>query len=324
MIGQRKELLKKWEPVDRVVISYTVLTSLLVILQWEMIQYAPRILALKIVIFGVLCALPARGAVWEFSSAGEGVLLSNFRRFASLLRYAYPLVLVLVFFEEVEYTVNALYPGQPYWFEAVLIRAERAIFGGLPVLQLSVWTHPLLNEFMFAAYFSYFIILIGGVTITWFRLRKAQEAFRRGEISREEESFQGRGFSLAITGMSLAYFSTFLFFPLLPARGPWEHPVLMEGLPSLDGYLFAYLIAVVIHHGAVSGGCFPSSHVSGTWGLITSTPRHFSGFRRFAFTAVILMSFACVYTRYHWALDVLVGLPIGLLASIAAKRLVLR
>gem|GEM_PF-792081 len=321
LIGRLGKSLQKWETVDWIVACYILLTSILIVSRWEIIQHAPRLLIVRFIILGALLLLPARGASWEFPSPREGVLLSTLRRLASLTRYAYPLILVLIFFEEVEYTVNALYPDQPYWFESVLINTEEKIFGELPVLWISSWTHPLLDEFMFAAYFSYFILLIGGVTVTWSRLRRTQEALRKSEATREEETLHLRGFARMITGMTLAYLATFLLFPLLPARGPWEQAALTGRLPPLDGYLFAYLISVVIQHGAVSGGCFPSSHVSGTWGLITSLPRQLIGFRRFAFPAVVLMSTACVYTRYHWALDVMVGFPVGLIASRIARRL---
>ena len=84
--------------------------------------------------------------------------------------------------------------------------------------------------------------------------------------------------------LMLAFFFSFLWFPWLPARGPWESPELMAGLPAFQGIVFTPIIEWIIERGAVSGGCFPSSHVPeagawcSAWRPTIDAPRSFSDF----------------------------------------------
>ncbi|MFQ5738873.1 MAG: phosphatase PAP2 family protein [Acidobacteriota bacterium] len=94
----------------------------------------------------------------------------------------------------------------------------------------------------------------------------------------------------------------------------------MTGLPPMRGFVFTALINSIIERGAVSGGCFPSSHVAGAWGAVMGlSTTHRRAVRVFGFLATG-MSFACVYTRYHHAIDVLAGLLIGLGAGWWVRR----
>ena len=111
------------------------------------------------------------------------------------------------------------------------------------------------TEILHAFYFSYYFILIGGVTIAWFGPKGTTRQ-------------PGPGFETAITSMRLAFFFSFMWFPWLPARGPWENPELMAGLPAFQGIVFTPIIEWIIERGAVSRGCFPSSHVAGSWGMV--------------------------------------------------------
>jgi membrane-associated phospholipid phosphatase len=78
---------------------------------------------------------------------------------------------------------------------------------------------------------------------------------------------------------------------------------------------------MIIAGGAVSGGCFPSAHVSGTWAMTFGLYRtHPKAAFWFGFIALGL-SVACVYTRYHHAVDVLAGLIVAGIAAMLGHRL---
>ena len=157
---------------------------------------------------------------------------------------------------------------------------------------------------MHAFYFSYYLILIGGVIIAWRGPRRATG------VSPDRP---GEGFDLFITGMILAFILAFVWYPWLASRGPWENPELMAEMPPFRGLLFTYLIGVIIQHGAVSGGCFPSAHVAGAWGIVFGLAWT-RGHRRLALWMGLVaagMSFSCVYTRYHHALDIPAGFLCG-------------
>ena len=81
------------------------------------------------------------------------------------------------------------------------------------------------------------------------------------------------------------------------------------------------MIHVIIGNAAVSGGCFPSAHVSGTWALTFGLyAEHPKAARWFGVVAAGL-SVACIYTRYHHGVDVLAGLTVAAIASALGYRL---
>jgi hypothetical protein len=212
------------------------------------------------------------------------------------------------FFEEVSQTVNAVTPGSPYWFEPHLYAADHALFGSSPAVTLSQAGVPALDELMHAFYFSYYPLLISGIVIAW------NGAARGGETP-------APGFDRVMTCMMLGFFLSYVWYPFLPARGPWENRTLMAGLRPFHGWLFTDVIGLIIAGGAVSGGCFPSAHISGTWALIFGLfASHRKVARWFGLVAVGL-SVSCVYTRYHHAVDVFAGLAVAAVAAAIGFRL---
>ena len=118
-----------------------------------------------------------------------------------------------------------------------------------------------------------------------------------------------------MTCMMLGFFLSYVWYPFLPARGPWEHPEVMAGLRPFGGWVFTRAIELIIAGAAVSGGCFPSAHVSGAWALtfgLYATDRRAALWFGLVATG---LSVACVYTRYHHAVDVLAGLTVATVAA---------
>jgi undecaprenyl-diphosphatase len=95
----------------------------------------------------------------------------------------------------------------------------------------------------------------------------------------------------------------------------------MAGLRPFDGWLFTDAITLIIRNAAVSGGCFPSAHVSGAWALTFGLyGNHRKAAIWFGLVAAGL-SVACVYTRYHHAVDVVAGLTVATIAAMIGYRL---
>ena len=287
--------------LDWVLATYVTFVALVAV-AWS-VPWWPYILAGHAGIVVGLLLLPSRGAPWEQPRAADPRWLSWARSVARFLRYTYPALLLTPFFEEVSLTVNAAAADAPYWFEHYLFNADKTLFGGTPAVMLSQAGGPVLDEIMHAFYFSYFLLIIGGIVIAW-------NGGRRGRGT------PGRGFHTAMTCMMLGFFLSYVWYPFLPARGPWEHPEVMAGLRPFGGWVFTRAIELIIAGAAVSGGCFPSAHVSGAWALtfgLYATDRRAALW--FGLVAVGL-SVACVYTRYHHAVDVLAGLTVATVAAL--------
>ena len=268
------------------------------------------ILAFHLFVLAAMALVPPRGAAWERPASGESRFRRNVRGGLRFFRYSYPLLLVVFFFEEVQRTVNMILPSAPYWFESHLYAADRFLFGELPATLLNPHVGMVLNEIFHGFYFSYYFILIGGVVMAW---------LGDGSTGNPSPAFQ-----TTLTSALFAFIFCFVWYPFLPARGPWENPALMATMTPFRGVLFTPIIEKLIEHGAVSGGCFPSSHVAGSWavvfGLAGSSPR-----RALLIGGLALgLSFACVYTRYHHAIDVFAGLLAAIAGFLVARVLARR
>lgn len=299
-----------WRAVDWLIAAYTVSTGILIATRYAAIREPLTLLAAHAGILLFLVLLPPRGADWELPRSGESRATFWAREALRFVRYGYPLLLILFFFEEVERTVLAVWPTSGYWFEARLYAADRALFGATPAVALSSWQSPWVDELMHFFYSTYYYILIGGAGAAWFiGYNKHGRA-------------PGPGYALAMTSVVAAFLCAFIWYPWLPARGPWENPGLMAGLPPFEGFSFQRLIEAIIAGGAVSGGCFPSGHVAGSWGMTLGLwPYHRRTAAIFGFFAAG-MSVACVYTRYHHAVDVPAGLACALVGAAIARAAV--
>lgn len=299
------ERLASWEPVDRAVAAYALFVAVLAVIGARAIPLWPALVAAHGALIAILVWLPPRGHDWERPRAGDSGDRRAVRRTARFLRYTYPALLLTPFFEEVQLTVNAL-TDQPYWFEPVLYAADQALFGTTPSIAISRAEWPLVDELMHAFYISYYPLIAGGVILAWIGPGHGHAT-------------PGPGFSTALTSMMLGFFFAYVWYPFLPARGPWENAELMAGVRPFDGPVFTPLVQWIIDRAAVSGGCFPSAHVSGTWGLmigLAGTDR-----RRAAWFAVLAagLSVSCVYTRYHHAVDVFAGLVVGAAGGVLGR-----
>lgn len=300
-VGCRRRFLA----LDYVVFGYTAYIAVFTAVFHRSMPNPAAIWALHVFIMAAMILVPPRGAPWE--SVPLQSWLRHVRGFGRFFRYAYPLLLILFFFEEGHQTVNAMWSSSPHWFESYLYQADLQLFGELPAYIMIAWVGPIQDEIMHGFYLSYYFIFVGGVTFAWFGAKGQQNP--------------APGFQTALTSVILSFLLCFIWYPYLPARGPWENPEIMAAMTPFQGFVFVPLIETIIDHGAVSGGCFPSSHVAGAWGTVFGLV----GFHRKP--AVVLglfalgMSAACVYTRYHHAVDVAAGLAAAIVGALLSYKL---
>lgn len=299
--------LKRLTPLDRLLIGYTALIGLFIAVNASAVRLPVELLLAHAAILACIVMLPARGAAWESRRAGERLAQTARRQALRFLRYMYPLGLVIFYFEEVRYFVNALWLDNPYWFEPYLFSADREIFGGSPGVLLNPFVGMPQDEIMHFFYFSYYLVVLGGGSFAYIGYPFARKP-------------PAAGFETAITSMTAAFLCAFVWYPYLPARGPWENAELMQGLTAFQGFVFTPWIETIIAHGAVSGACFPSGHVAGTFGMSFGLlPYHPKAGRVCLFLATG-MSAACLYTRYHHGLDIAAGLLCAALGYWFARR----
>ncbi|MBI1355190.1 MAG: phosphatase PAP2 family protein [Acidobacteria bacterium] len=298
---------RNWAPLDWIVAGYTAWIALLIVAFWDRFRTPGTLLAAHAGILVFLWGLPRRGGAWERPRRRETPVEIAVRFLLRFLRYTYPLLLALFFFEEAQQTVRVVYPDHPFWFETWLFAFDKAVFGAEPVQLLAPWSTPALDELMHALYFSYYVTICFGPIFAFFGPRR--------------EMPPAPGFETVMTALMTSYLLAYLWYPFLPARGPWEHPEAVGNLAPFHGYFFTDAIQSIIGAASVSGACFPSGHAAGAWGASFGLMRRYP--RGGAVVAFITagMSVACVYTRYHHAADVAAGFIMAVIGAWISWRL---
>ncbi|MBL9173708.1 MAG: phosphatase PAP2 family protein [Verrucomicrobiales bacterium] len=221
------------------------------------------------------------------------------------LRAVYPLVLYTPFFRETELINRAI--GAPR-LDPLFLETDLRLFGTEPsVTLMHRFPQPWISELMYAAYFSYYIMIVGTGLWLWFRDRPV---FRR-----------------YISVVSFVFYSCYFFYFWVPVIGP---RLLFRTTPERDWYLarlpalpdlaippgvgrglFHHLMAFVYRNFEAMSAAFPSSHVAVALTTLWFTWRLFPRLRWIHLIAVSLLCISTVYCRYHYAVDV----PAGILAA---------
>ncbi len=216
-----------------------------------------------------------------------------------------PLVFFWFGYKWSEWTLYAFYPPEVS-FDGIWIALDGLLFGQ-PSLWLAQDGPRWLTEFAHFGYASYFVYApILGIYLTYQRRYRAFEQF--------------------VFAVTLGYFVSYPVFALLPVWGPrWG--LVAAGLldPSqqrLTGYWLTEIMSELMWGVALKGGAMPSSHSSTAvifctwcwklWGRKAGIP---------ATILVGVMFFGAVYGRYHYVVDVVAGILIGLVSMWLASKL---
>jgi len=220
------------------------------------------------------------------------------RGLTGFLRQLYPPLLYLFFYAE---TGIAIYWIIPKFLDARLVALEQMLFG----VDVNVWLlpfqKPLINEWMMAGYFSYYLL----VPLV------ALPLFFRHRIS-ELNKF--------LTASTVAFVISYFGFVLFPVEGPRFFLADQLNQP-LSGYVFVPLVRWIIANGAVHGGCMPSSHVAVAWVALVWAYRTQRRLAIVLTPLVVTLFFATVWGHFHYVSDVVVGWPVGMLGVWIGGRL---
>ncbi len=231
--------------------------------------------------------------VWSAASRQN-----EFLRFA---RHWYPLALYVFLFEELGRLVHLVFQC---WFDPWMIQFDYALVGVHPSVWLAHFASPALNDFMQAAYMTYFIYLIA----------LPASLYAKGER---------KAFWEVMTSTAAAQYAIYLISVLLPIESPYYSLAALQRV-SLSGGFWTSLINWIERYGRVHGAAFPSAHVAGSMVAMMASWRY----RRLLFWVCLpcfaSMMVATVYGRYHYIADVIAGLATGALGFAAGRRLMKR
>lgn len=233
--------------------------------------------------------------LWDFSGGP---------RLLRLLRCFYPQAYFGPLFAE-----SILLSSQPRGgpsHDELFARIDASVFGFQPTEALygSLGQYPWWNELMFAAYFSFFFMMILTPWIPWLR----------GD---EEE---GERECSILAGYMCLVFAFYVFFRVVGPKH-WLPGLAGAGYGGFKGGPITLFAGGVLDRAITTGAAFPSSHVAVSVMMslfVAKTERRLLPLY-LADTALIVL--ATVYLHAHWAADAAGGLLAACLLVPALDRL---
>lgn len=237
---------------------------------------------------------------------GSLILLYAFTNapLVSLLRRFYVIPIIYLMYDQIHVYVPVVHPMD---YDALLIDADRFLFGTDPTVWLAQYSFPVLTEYLQICYFLFYLLPI----------MQAIELWKKGRIE---------DLDVFARGMAFCYFVSYVAYFALPAIGPrftlHDFGSLNADLPGL--WLTSWIREVVNVGGGVAVGmahpeavvnrdCMPSGHTMLTLVNIMLGFRFGSRFRWLFVVVGGSLIISTVYLRYHYVVDVIVGIVMALI-----------
>ena len=197
-------------------------------------------------------------------------------------------------------------PGEVTYQDPAIQRLESALFGSQPAWELA-GAVPLswLSEVLHLGYLLYYPIIYAPPLLLYVRARRTGSQWAHDAVQQ------------TMFGIALSMILCYVVFVTWPVQGP-RYLGTPEGVP---GGPFRWMALKVLESGSSRGAAFPSSHVAVavTQALLALRLQRYLGI--LLVPVVLALSVGAVYGGFHYAVDVLSGAVVGLLAAAAAMRL---
>jgi membrane-associated phospholipid phosphatase len=279
------------QPLDRLFAAYMALAAVALLFPHRPSSW-PLLLALHVLV--VVLAWPAA----PVGRLEAGASPATRRRLRAVLDWL-PLLLIPLLYTELAVLNTAVHGGR--YFDDIVIGWEQALFGGQPSRAwATAMPHLWLSELLHAAYMSYYLIIFVPPVILFVLGRRAE-------------------FRAVVFGVMLSFFAHYLFFIFFPVQGPrylFDPP----GGALANGF-FYQLTHSVLEAGSSQGAAFPSSHIGVSVTQTLLVVRYMPRMAPLIGILTLGLALGTVYGGFHYAIDGLAGLVLGVIAFVAAGPL---
>ena len=222
-------------------------------------------------------------------------------RFLDFLRHFYPVLLYTGFYRETGELNQMFVSG---YLDPFFIRLEATLFGLQPSLAAMTWLpHWWVSEVLYAAYFSYYVMIVG-VGLALFLRNRGQ-------------------FFHYVSVVSFVFYACYLVYIFTPVMGPRifireitdyrlpddVQPAEVPPYPAaVTSGPFFQIMAWIYRIFEAPGAAFPSSHVAVAVCTVCFSFYYLRRVRHVHLIVAVLLCLATVYCRYHYVVDVVAGL----------------
>lgn len=248
--------------------------------------------------------------VIKYESSSIDKKLSERFSLLKIVRFWYPMLLILFVFKEIYILVS---PINPYDIDLALIKIDFWMFGVNPTQWSFQFANPLLTEFMQIIYGLYYLVIPAyGIEVY---MKKRYKDFNYSVF-------------VLFTGFYLAY----ILYLIFPAVGPRFHLHEFYSIQAeLPGLIFTEPIRAFLNFGEsipvgitnpqdyVQRDAMPSLHAEVAILLAYLAKKLRLKSFYFYLPYCILMLISTVYLRYHYAIDLIAGALTAFITILIAK-----
>lgn len=276
---------------DRVTILYNVIVVIFAFIFRAKIEAYGYHLAfnLSVILLVLLLSLGRRSCLKKTGTGTSEVLRdAPVTVFLRVLSLWYPLMLYSFIYYQTGLLNTVVVPE---FMDSYFLNLDVRIFGKFPGFFFSgAHGNAFLDEFFHFFYFSYYLI----IPLTCILLyRKDVKLF---------ESFMFQ--------LSFLFYVCYVIFIFLPVEGPTQ----LRNEYYLQHGLFRAIVDFIWAKGENPGAGFPSSHVAVMFLVAWWGSKQFKKLKIFYWLTFLFLSIATVYCMFHYAVDVIGGLLLGVLA----------
>lgn len=219
-------------------------------------------------------------------------------RVSSLFNTFSPILFVVLIYESLGDLIQYLRPDVDPW----LIRIDLFLFGVHPTIWMEKWIVPWFTDIMSLAYVSYYFLPVVFVLTLYLKGRKLE-------------------LDASIFILAFGYYLSFIGYILFPAIGPRYTLDPLYSVPLEGSFITDFVRDTLNTLEHNKRDCMPSGHTQIVLMVLYLT-RRYERFLFYLFFPIICgLILSTVYLRYHYVIDLFVGIALAISCAIIAPRL---
>jgi membrane-associated phospholipid phosphatase len=207
--------------------------------------------------------------------------------------YFSPILFVIVIYESLGDLIQHLQPD----VDPRLIQIDFSIFGVQPTLWMQQWIVPWFTDVLSLAYLSYYFLPVVLIVVLYLKGRTT-------ELDR------------SVFVLAFGYYVSFIGYILFPAVGPRYAMAHLYSVP-LEGSLITDFVRDTLNaleHN--KRDCMPSGHTQIVL-IVLYLAHRYEKFLFYLFLPIVCaLILSTIYLRYHYVIDLLVGMALAVLCMI--------
>ena len=212
---------------------------------------------------------------------------------ASFFHYFSPILFIIVIYESLGDLIQHLQPD----VDPRLIQIDVSIFGVEPTLWMQRWIVPWLTDILSLAYLSYYFLPVILIVVLYLKRRTP-------ELDR------------SVFVLAFGYYVSFIGYILFPAVGPRYAMTALYSIPLEGSFITDFVRDTLNALEHNKRDCMPSGHTQIVL-VVLYLAHRYERFLFYLFLPIVCgLVLSTVYLRYHYVIDLMVGMTLAILCMI--------